>query len=852
MNKFLYPNQFKENFSKNIFNKFEFNINKYQQENIPKNIDIECKKNDIFKILPHQLFLRNYLSHRTPYDSLLVFHGTGTGKTLTSISIAEGLRKHPLFLRKRILVLVPASLVENYKQELKLYFRNMYKNLNITKINLQLKTFYEIISYQKFANYVKKLSNDQIIDYFDKRTIIVDEVHNIKDAKIEDNFNTFDALMKVLTLSTFNKLILLSATPMYDNVNELKNLLKLLLQNEKKDITFIDKLNLNDHNKIKQILSGYISYVRTEHPASFAKRIYNGKIIKPILQNTTVIDVNMSNYQFNNYIKLLNRENINDDNQQKYRMYSNILPDDINSNKLNIDELLDENDSISRKLGTLIQNILDNDTQKHFIFSEFKNNGAKLIFKALQQNGIRNIYLVTGDDSAVKKNEIIKKFNNIKRGILIGTAVLKEGVSLKNVQNVHIFEPWFNRSKIDQIIGRALRYCSHKDLPENERYVNIYQYVSMYPNISYKDINNFEKYNDIKNLISYDIYALHIAEKKDIEIKKLERIFKEISIDCLLNYQYNNLVGKENSRECDYTTCKYYCNNNKNSSNEIDMSTLHFSFIQPYMDILSNEIIEFISNNYIMNLQQLYILMENLYKKYNDINFKNEFSRRYIIQHTLINIVPNPSIDFTNFPYIVTIKRSGQQGYIIIRGQFILFQPFDDNKLYKLSNNENKTIEERIIGKQLQENNYTLSRYLNQFKKEKVKELKLTNIQMTEQNVNLSNYGKYIGIVIKTPFTLKLLTLESEMNIKNFKGTKYNTLKRIILDDYFENLLKIYKKNNQEDSKNLQDEYEEKIKKKDKGKILYKLLLKMDEQKIDNKRWIYNQSKENLTLNDFK
>ena len=90
------------------------------------------------------------------------------------------------------------------------------------------------------------------------------------------------------------------------------------------------------------------------------------------------------------------------------------------------------------------------------------------------------------------------------------------------------------------------------------------------------------------------------------------------------------------------------------------------------------------------------------------------------------------------------------------------------------------------------------------------------------------------------------------MNIKNFKGTKYNTLKRIILDDYFENLLKIYKKNNQEDSKNLQDEYEEKIKKKDKGKILYKLLLKMDEQKIDNKRWIYNQSKENLTLNDFK
>lgn len=852
MNRFLFPIKYKDNFSKNVFNKFEFNMNKYDNENIPKNIDTECKNNNTFKVLPHQLFLRNYLSHKTPYDSLLVFHGTGTGKTLTSISIAEGLRKHPLFSRKRILVLVPASLVDNYKQELKTYFTNMYKNLNIQKINLQIKTFYEIISYQKFANYIKKLSDEQILDYFNKRTIIVDEVHNIKDAKIEDNFNTFDALMKVLTLSTFNKLILLSATPMYDNINELRNIMKLLLKNEKKDISFIDKLNFNDNNKIKKLLTGYISYVRTEHPTSFAKRVYNGNILKPLLNNTKVIDVNMSNYQYDKYIKLMNDENVNDDNQQKYRMYSNILPDDVNSQKLLLDDLIDENNSISRKLGTLIKNILENPNQKHFVFSEFKNNGAKLIHKALQKNGFRNVYLVTGDNSSSEKSKIIKKFNNINRGVLIGTAVLKEGVSLKNVQNVHIFEPWFNRSKIDQIIGRALRYCSHKDLPENDRIVNIFQYVSMYPNNEYKNIKNFEKYNDIKKLISYDIYALYIAEKKDVEIKKIERTFKEISIDCLLNYQYNNVNGIDNSRECDYTTCKYYCNNNKNASNQIDTSTLHYSFIQPYMDILSNEIIEFISKNYIMNLQQIYILMENLYKKYNDVNFKNEFSKKYIIQHTLMNIVPNPSIDFNNFPYVVTIRQTNQNGYIIIRGKFILFQPFDDNKVFTLSVNENKTIQERIVGKELEKNNYSLSRYLNQFKKEKVKEIKKTNIKMNEQTVNLNNYGKFIGIVIKNPFTLKLLTLDREMNIQNFKGTKYNTLTRISLDEYFENLLKFYKKNNQDDAKKLQEEYEQKIKKKDKGKILYKLLLKMDEQKIDNKRWIYNQSKENLTLNDFK
>ena len=43
-----------------------------------------------------------------------------------------------------------------------------------------------------------------------------------------------------------------------------------------------------------------------------------------------------------------------------------------------------------------------------------------------------------------------------------------EGVSFKNVKQVHITDPWWNESRIEQILARASRYCSHSNLPSEE------------------------------------------------------------------------------------------------------------------------------------------------------------------------------------------------------------------------------------------------------------------------------------------------------------------------------------------------------------------------------------------------
>ena len=79
-----------------------------------------------FDLLTHQKIVRDYLNLYTPYRGLLLYHGLGSGKTCTSIAIAEGMKSD-----KRIFVMTPASLKMNFFSEMKkcgdeLYKKNQY------------------------------------------------------------------------------------------------------------------------------------------------------------------------------------------------------------------------------------------------------------------------------------------------------------------------------------------------------------------------------------------------------------------------------------------------------------------------------------------------------------------------------------------------------------------------------------------------------------------------------------------------------------------------------------------------------------------------------------------------------
>jgi len=91
----------------------------YRDEVLRDTDDITCdsignsNSTDV-ELLAHQKLVRDYLNLYTPYRGLLLFHSLGSGKSLSSIAIAEGMKD-----AKKVVVLTPASLESNYRIELK-------------------------------------------------------------------------------------------------------------------------------------------------------------------------------------------------------------------------------------------------------------------------------------------------------------------------------------------------------------------------------------------------------------------------------------------------------------------------------------------------------------------------------------------------------------------------------------------------------------------------------------------------------------------------------------------------------------------------------------------------------------
>ena len=91
----LYPSLDDPNFNIKISQRKEFNDNKYDgtiYDDIEEQANKLCDSD--FELVPHQSFVRNFLSFQTPYNSLLLYHGLGTGKTCSAISVAEEMRTY--------------------------------------------------------------------------------------------------------------------------------------------------------------------------------------------------------------------------------------------------------------------------------------------------------------------------------------------------------------------------------------------------------------------------------------------------------------------------------------------------------------------------------------------------------------------------------------------------------------------------------------------------------------------------------------------------------------------------------------------------------------------------------------
>jgi hypothetical protein len=163
---------------------------------------------------------------------------------------------------------------------------------------------------------------------------------------------------------------------------------------------------------------------------------------------------------------------------------------------------------------------------------------------------IRNIY--NGDWGFVPKSIVDKlkeKSSNNLYGeiikVLMITAAGAEGINLRNTRFVHITEPYWHNTRLEQVIGRARRICSHEQLPEELRTIQVFLYVSYFgedilpkvqSTIQTKDLDP----DDVNHVETTDEYLLRIATKKEVINKTFLKAIKESAMDCTL---YKNKEG---------------------------------------------------------------------------------------------------------------------------------------------------------------------------------------------------------------------------------------------------------------------------------------------------------------------
>lgn len=335
----LYPTLNDPLFSEKIAKQKEFANTKYDG-NIEKIKDYAEKMcNSSFELLPHQLFVKNFLSFQTPYNSLLLYHGLGSGKTCSSIGIAEEMRQYmnQVGIKQRILVVAAPNVQANFKLQLfderrlkekdgiwtiescngdsfikevnPTTLKNVPREKIISQIHSIIKQYYVFMGYVEFANYIRskttppnagfndeerrKIEMQNMKKIFNNRLIIIDEVHNIRLSDDNKDDKTGKLLMKLAKNCNNMRLLLLSATPMYNSHNEIIWLTNLLNANDKRGLIqynevfdtngdFKDGKKENDgtvteesgKELLRRKLTGYVSYVRGENPYTFPYRIY--------------------------------------------------------------------------------------------------------------------------------------------------------------------------------------------------------------------------------------------------------------------------------------------------------------------------------------------------------------------------------------------------------------------------------------------------------------------------------------------------------------------------------------------------------------------------------------------------
>ena len=379
----------------------------------------------------------------------------------------------------------------------------------------------------------------------------------------------------------------------------------------------------------------------------------------------------------------------------------------------------------------------------------------------------------SGEDIPEVKQKIIRNvFNNIENingkliKFVLGSKVMNEGITLENTRSVHILDVHYNLGKVEQVIGRAIRMCKHINVVSDKikfPKVGVYRYVVA-----------------LDDGLSTDETLYQKAELKFILVKRVERILKEVAIDCPLLLHGNKFPEEiekykgcypptlENVKKgrkicsalCDFMECDFKCHNKKLNEQyydekkgsyktidykDIDQGTFNETLAKSEINIVKQKLKDLYRYKHVYLYKELDELIRNSYKKRQEELFDNFF-----LDKALEDMMPKSENDFNNYKDTIYDKYN-RPGYLIQRSKYYIFQPFDDNEdtpMYYRVNYEFDT-ENMTPVKNYVENKFGKVKELGKVEREEIKKetKKEYDFETTMSYYEKRNENFIVGIV---------------------------------------------------------------------------------------------------------
>ena len=456
--------------------------------------------------------------------------------------------------------------------------------------NRIISEFYEFQGYNEFANILEDKDSEWITNTFNDKIIIVDEAHSLRSSSENETSKLVSsALENVIKTAKGITLILLTATPMYDTYDEILYYFTLFLWNDRKldlNISLSSSKIFNSNGTLKAgadsafrgWCQNYISFIRGDNPMTFPFRLPPPSELvapsdrttdprgEPIKQQRSFLPL-VGSFVEGEQAKALQgrtyrqgdvsslivypgnktfRETFTSSSEIDAKFRYNIATHCLAPSKLK---------QYSSKFAKVIE-IIEKSTGIIFVYSNYVESGAQAFAMCMEEHGYTNavgtrllektseevqpgkgkyiLFTAETSDMDLKRSLMMIKSPENVRGELVKVIVasprISEGVDMRYIRQIHVLDPWLNMSRIEQVVGRGIRTCSHQMLPFEEQNCTIYLHICRYPNSKQETVDEYMYRN--------------FVETKATRIAPVKRVLMESAMDCELQQTVNNLPAE--------------------------------------------------------------------------------------------------------------------------------------------------------------------------------------------------------------------------------------------------------------------------------------------------------------------